>query len=462
MWKNQQDQQEGDAIDQVGEQIYLNHWWEVFEDAKLDELESSAKKNNHNLFVAYERIQEARALMGVAAASFYPQMTLNPLTTNTLGLVKNDRNSASVPSADAALIAALTKNNVFRTHQLLYLLPVDLRYEVDLWGKIREQYRSARYDWLAQKKGYEAVMLTLTSNLATIYYQLRTADAQIELLLKVLHTRQKAYDINLARYEEGIAFYADAALAAEEMDLVLNQHREVCRQRALLENQIAVLIGIPPSVFSLESLPLGGPPPCIPAGIPSEALLRRPDIAEAEYAMQSQHALVKEAYSHFFPSLTLTAAGGFESPILKNFLKVISRYWTDGLQIGQLIFDGGRISSELQLQMARFHEASGSYQQQVLMAFEEVENSLANLESFRQQYQTAQGGVQWAEKTHQLYLDRYRLGVSNYLNVADTERDLLNDQVNLYTLQGLRYVATVELIKTLGGGWSSYCRVFNS
>ncbi len=447
-WKNSQEEccQKFEA-NKNGALVYLDNWWEVFEDKKLNELENLALKNNRDLFVAFQRIEEAKALMGIAAADFYPQITLGPQSTNTGELIKNYTN----PSTLTALTA---KPMPFRAHEVFYFFPFNLNYEVDLWGKIRDQYAAAKYNWLAIEKDYEAVMLTLTSNLAIAYYQLRTADAEMDLLQKILKTRQKALEINQARYNDQITFYADVTLAAEEVDTAIGQYEEIRRQRDVLEDQIAVLIGVLASEFCLEAMPLQGLPPCIPEGIPSEILLRRPDIAEAEYNAQSQHALVKQAYSLFFPSLSLTATLGFESPVLKEFMKWISRYWMYGEQVNQLIFDGFRTPYNLSMQIARFMEASGEYQQQVLVAFQEVEDALASLDSYAKQYEAASGAAKWGEKSYQLYNDRYTAGITYYIDVVNTERDWLNFQINLNTIQGLRYLATVQFIKALGGSWS--------
>lgn len=462
-WKNQQDQKCEQQKENEEELCYnLDNWWQVFQDSKLNALENFAIENNRNLFVAYERIQEARAQKGIAASYFYPQITLNPMTTNTVELIKNyfSRNAAINNNTITTSYGGTALNNTartntppFRVHEVLYFLPINLSYEVDLWGKIRDQYHSATYDWKAQKKDYEAVMLSLTSNLAMAYYQLRAADTQIDLLLKTLKTRQKALEINQARYEEQITFYADVTLAEEEVNTVRNQYEEIVRQREVLENAIAILIGVPASEFSLEHYPLQASPPCVPAGIPSEVLLRRPDIAEAEYRLRSQHALVKRAYSQFFPSLILTGAGGFQSPIFKDFLNSISRFWSDSVQSNQLIFDGGATYYNLKVQIDRFKEASGSYQQQVLVAFQEVENALANLNSYAKQYDLALQNSQWGQKTYQLYHDRYTLGVIYYIDVANTERDWLSYQINANALLGYRYISTIQLIQALGGGW---------
>lgn len=444
-WKN-----ESDTPCLVDENEELDFWWYVFDDEKLDSLEQFAIENNRNLYIACERIQEARALMGVAAADFYPQVNLNPLFTNTLELIK------IFNTASSASGAAATPKNVFRVHELLYFLPINLSYEVDLWGRIQDQYQAAFFNWLAVREDFNAVMLNLTTDLATAYFQLRAADTQLDLLQAVLKTREKALQITQDRYDAKITFYADVTLAAEEVGTAKQQYNEILRQRHVLEDQIAVLLGIPASEFTLEHIPLKDPPPCIPPGIPSDVLVRRPDIAEAEYQTRASHALVKEVYTQFFPSLTLTATLGFESPVLREFLKWFSRYWMDGAQVNQLIFDGFRTPYNLQAQIARFREASGEYQELVLTAFQEVEDALTNIESYAKQYETAVKTVGWAKTSYQLYFDRYTLGVTYYIDVVNTEQALLNYQITENALLGFRYLAAIQLIKALGGGWSDH------
>lgn len=446
-WKNIQE--ECESCDSYYSNVYVENWWQIFNDEKLNELETLAQENNRNLFVAWQRIEEARGLMGIAASDFYPHIYLNPQYTNTGELIKNYRNS-NIPSNS---ILSMISTAPFRAHEFLYFLPLNASYEVDLWGKIQDQYDAARYHWEGQNEDFEFVLLGLTTDLAAAYFQLRAADAQIDLLLATLKTRQKAFEINSARYDEKITFYASVTQAGEEVDVVLTQYYEVVRQRGVLENLIAVLLGFPASEFCLEHMPLKDLPPCIPEGIPSEVLLRRPDIAEAEFSVRSQHALVKHAYSQFFPSLTLTATVGFESPTFKEFLKWISRYWMIGANANQYVFDGFKLSSNLDLQIARFMEASGTYQQTVLTAFQEVEDALVNLDYYAKQYKSTEATTRWAQKTYELYLDRYKAGLTYYIDVVNTERDLLNYQVNLIELLGFRYIATIQMIKSLGGGY---------
>jgi outer membrane protein, multidrug efflux system len=440
-WKNPH----CESCDYDGQFIYLDYWWEVFNDEKLNTLEQWAIGHNRNLYIAFERIQEYRGLVGIAAADFYPQLNLSPLYTNTGELLQNYVNPASPLS--------ILDLGPFRAHELFYFLPLTLSYEVDLWGKIRDQYAYAKYNWRAQQEDYDAVLLSLTAGVASVYYQMRAMDAQIDLLNRILKTRQKAYEINQDRYEAKIIFYADVALAAEEINSVLLQYNEAVRQRKVLDDQLAVLIGVPASEFCLEHLPLEDLPPCIPAGVPSEILLRRPDLAEAKYITRATHAMVKQAYSLFFPSLVLTSTGGYESPVFKEFLQWISRYWMLGAQANQIVFDGFRTDSNVDVQKARYLESKGEYQQLVLQAFQEVEDALTNIDLYKNEYEDAAAAIQWAEKAYQLYLDRYELGVTYYIDVVNTERDLLNYQVTQNILRGYRYISTIELIKALGGAW---------
>jgi len=446
-WKNKVSNCDGKN---AGEMVYLDYWWQVFEDPKLEELETIAVQNNRDIYAAYQRIQEARAIMCISAGNLAPQIFEQPQYTNTFELIKNYVNPQNTTIQNIP-----QSGQPFRAHELFYFWPLNLTWEIDLWGKLQDQVNSDKYRWQAQKKDYQNIMLSLTSNLAIAYYQLRTLDARIDLLKSVLVTRQKALEINSARYEGQIVFYADVTLSEEEVQDAIIQYDEALRQRNVLENQIAVLTGVPASEVCLEHNPLSGLPPCIPSGIPSEVLLRRPDIAEAELFVRSDNELIKKAYALFYPSLILTATGGFESPIFKDFIRWFSRYLMLGAQSNQLVFDGFITENNLYLQISRFKEASAQFQQQVLIAFQEVENALGDIESYADQYNSAVDTVQWAGKTYELYNDRYKMGVIYYINVVNTERDLLNFQILANSLQGNRFVATIQLIKALGGGWDA-------
>lgn len=422
-------------------------WWEVFNDDTLNALELQALENNPNLFTALEKVFEARALAGVQAANLYPQLNLNPSYTSTESLLKfNLPPGLSIPGTSSSIPP-------FRVHLLQYLLPLDLNYEVDLWGKLRDQYDSALFNAEAQAQAYYSTLLTLTADLASAYFQLRMFDAQEVLLRANIETRKKNLDLTQNRFNKGLVTYLDVTQAQTDLATVEASYYEVLRLRNLAEDQIAVLAGQLPSVFTLESNPLEGSPPIIPPGIPSTMLLQRPDIAQAERNMASQHALVDAAYASFFPSLSLTGALGYSSPDLSHFLKWISRYWLIGVNSSQMVFDGGRDCYNLEASWARFQEASGAYQQQVLTAFREVEDALNNIEQQTKQAEWLLKAAESSKKATNISLNRYRGGVAIYLEVVENERLGLQAQINWLNQQGALYVSTIQLIKALGGCW---------
>lgn len=422
------------------EACYADYWWEVFNDPRLNALELEALSKNYDLKIAFNRVQEARALMKAAKAELYPQLYLNPSYRN-----------------EGILYESYTNGVIRRAHELLYQLPFSLSYEADLWGKIREQYQAACENWEGDIEAYHSTMLILTTELATVYYQLRTFDDQIDLLETTIQCREKALKINQSRYTSMMIDYSSVTRAGLELSKATTELREIQRLRAELENRLATLTGTPASEFCFEHFPLQGEPPEVPVGIPSEILMRRPDIAEAEKRMAAEHSLVNSAYASFFPSLSLTAGGGYSSPHLRYFLKNRSRLWAFQASASQMIYDGGSLSADLEIQESRFREASAEYQQKVLLCFEEVENALSNLESYAQELNDVSTSVEWAKKTYRIARHRYKNGLTSYLDVAISEQEELASQMILNHLQGLRFVSTIQLIKVIGGGWDNPC-----
>lgn len=416
--------------------VYKDYWWEVFEDETLNTLEKEALTNNYNLQIAFSQVQKSQALMQGAEAKLFPKLTLDPAYNN-----------------EGTLYESYSTRTVVRAHEQLFALPLNLNYEVDLWGKIRSRYDAAKYHWEGENEAYYAVMLSLTADLATVYFQIRTLDKQIDILQSTLVSREKALKINRSRYNAEVNNYSDVTRAGAEASMTAARYQEALRHRAVLENKLAVLIGESPSEFQLPHNPLQGLPPPIPAGIPSDVLKRRPDIAEAEREVASTNASVRVAYASFFPSLSLTGALGYSSPHFRYFLKNFSRLWSYGATSDQVIFDGGALYADLAYQRARFDEADSAYQQQVLMAFEQVEDALSNISRYEKAFSDMNEGVEWSSKTYRIANSRYSKGMTFYLDVVNSEQIYLNDQLALNDLQGLRFAATVQLIKALGGGW---------
>lgn len=425
---------------------FSEKWWEVFDDDLLNCLEDHAVDYNPTLYVALQRVFEARAIAGIRSADLYPQLFLNPSYSN-MGILQKFNLPPGVK------IPGLTSIKPFRIHQLQYLLPLDLSYELDLWGKIRNQSDAALFQAEAENEAYYNVMLTLTADLASAYFQLKGFDAEIDLYQETIKTRQKNLSLTQNRFNKGLVTYLDVAQAKVDLENASAAYEDAFRLRTLAENQIAMLTGAFASDFCIAHRPLRDSPPIIPAGIPSCVLQRRPDIAQKEREMAAEHALVGAAYANFFPSLSLTGTLGYSSPDISQFLKWISRYFFLGVNSSQMVFDGGRDDYQVQAAWARFLEASGDYQQTVLTAFREVEDSLNNIEQYHKQAEHLSLAVESSRKAVQISMNRYERGVAIYLEVVENERLRLQAEINLVNVQSLLYVSTVQLIKALGGGF---------
>lgn len=421
-------------------------WWEVFEDERLNYLERQAIENSPNLFVALDRVAEARALAGIDRAALYPQLTLNPSYSNMGILTQAFIPPGLVPPTDKF-------ERFFRIHQRQYNLPLNLSYELDLWGKLRGQYDSDRREVEAQVENFYNALLTLTTDVATHYFQLRLLDTQEGLLLKNLTILEKNFAIAQSRFDKGLTSLQEVVSAEQELANTRATYYDVVRQRGLQENILSTLLGTPAPIFRLEKDPLVSPPPVIPAGIPSTILVQRPDIAAAERHMAAQHALIGVAYASFFPSFDLTGTLGFSSPNFKDFLTWKSRLWAIGVDAAQTVFDAGRNRSNLNLAYANYHETFHQYQQAVLTALQEVEDALVNVELQEKVHASYVQSVLASRKRLGLAMDRYSRGLVNYLEVLDSERTLIQAELNEANLLGLQYIAAVQLIKALGGSW---------
>lgn len=427
-WKN------GDE-DSPGTQE-VDNWWEIFDDEELNDLECRALNNNKDLFAAFERIIQARAISGIVDSERYPQLSLDPFYAN-----------------EGIRYMLYDPTRVVREHRRRNHIPFDLNYEIDLWGKLASAYESSTRYVEAEMEAYNTSMLILTTDLALSYFRIRTFDADLALLEQTLESRKKAYEIVKSRYESKIIDYSDVSRAEYEYNNTQAAFYNALKFRNLEENRMAVLLGVPASDFKMGRMALNGEPPVIPAGIPTDILLQRPDIAQAERTMASDHAQVGVAYASFFPSFSLTGALGFSSPELIDFLKWNSRLWAIGANVSQTIFDAGRLSSNLEFAQSKFREANDLYQQQVIEAFREVEDALASLDGLKSEYGSIDLAVKASKKTNKIATDRYLKGVSFYLDVVDSERTELDAQRSLIGLLGQEYEATVELIKALGGCW---------
>ncbi len=337
--------------------------------------------------------------------------------------------------------------------------PLDLSYEVDLWGRVRRGFQSARADAQASLANFYNVLLTLQADVAQNYFAVRSLDAEIATVTATVVLRKEQVRLVRSRFEGGIGNELDIARAETELATTEAEAAELARRRAEMENAIAILTGSNPAAFRLEALgssnwaPL---PPAIPAGLPADLLERRPDVAEAERQLASANARIGVAKAAFFPVLTLTGSGGYLSADVDSFFKWDSRTWSLGPSLSLPLFAGGRNRANYRRSQAVYEEAVAHYRQQVLVAFGDVENSLSGTRHLIDQAAAQQtGGGQRAARRVDLATDRYRSGLVSYLEVVDASRDALQAERANAQLAGQRLITAVRLIKALGGGWTN-------
>lgn len=415
---------------------HFKSWWEVFEDPTLSSLEKEVVRCNRDLNVALHRVAEARALAGVSRADLYPQLNLQPQYQNTIELL-----FFPIPGAQ----------DIKRIHELTYSLPLNMSYELDLWGKLRNKYGSALDNAEAKEAAYCTTLITLTTDLAISYFNLRAFDAQLEILQETIEVDKRDVELVEMRNQKGLVGLIDVANVQQVLFQDEASYSEALRLRTLEENKIATLMGRPASCFCLSRKPLREEPPKIPVGLPSTILCHRPDIRDAERTAASQHALIGVAYASFFPSLTLSGAVGFLSPRIGDFLTWPSRLWAYGVNASETVFDGDRNCENLNASWARFGQASASYQKTVLIALQEVEDALNNIEREDVQANRLQNSLKAAKLATNLAEERYQRGLTNYLEVAQYKKTELEAATTLTELQGLRFHSTIQFIKAIGG-----------
>jgi multidrug efflux system outer membrane protein len=423
---------------EAGQTAIAQRWWEVYNDLILNSLEDQADQASPQLAAAIARVTQARAIARITEADFYPNVTLDPSVSRT-------RQSGNRPGQPGAPVLPFVSND--------FRVPLDVSYEVDLWGKIRRASESATAQAQAVADAYGTVRITLHADVAQTYFAIRSLDSEYDILKRTIAYQKEGTEIIRARYRGGASseldvVRADAEVATNEAELV-----SVERRRADLENALAVLVGKTPADFSLFPDPLDILPPSIPVGLPSELLQRRPDVAQAERLLAARNAEIGVAKAAYFPNIQLTAGFGFESTDLSDLIKSNSRIWTLAAGLTQPIFDGGRIKGNVDRARAAYDENLAVYRQQVLIAFQEVETALSGLRLLAQQADAQSRAVVNSERASEISTARYRAGLVFFLDVLDAERTALSNRRAAAQIQGLQLVTSVGLIKALGGGW---------
>ena len=429
LWK------EGRPLDNVPK----GNWWEIFGDAGLNALEAQALQANQELKAAVARVDQARATARVARSELLPTLNLDP------GFTRQRYSPNQTPS-----FGPLTANS--------FRVPLDLSYEIDLWGRVRRGFESARADAQASLAAFYNVLLTLQADVAQNYIALRALDAEIATVTGTVGLRQEQVRLVRSRFEGGIGNELDIARAETELATTETEAASLARRRAELENAIAILAGCNPALFRLPTTTTTNwnpRPPAVPPGLPARLLERRPDVAEAERQLASANARIGVAKAAFFPVLTLTGSGGYLSGDLDSLFKWDSRTWSIGPSLSLPIFAGGRNRANYKHSQAAFQESAAHYRQQVLVAFGDVENSLADIQHLTEQAAAQQRAVANARRAADLATERYRSGIVSYLEVVDASREALGAERANAQLAGQRLIAAVQLIKALGGGWET-------
>ena len=409
-------------------------WWEIFNDPKLNELEQQVA-SNQSLIQAEAQYRQAQGLVQSAQSSLLPVFNLN-------GSFNNFK-------------SAQGQNSIIPGVRTLFNNSVAMAWEPDLWGTVRRQIEANTGNAQASAATLQALRLSIQSNLAVAYFQLKVLDAQKTLLDETVAAYQKTLDITKNRYAVGVVAKTDVVQADTQLQSAKAQAINLGVQRAKLEHAIAVLIGKSPAELSLAASALTTQAPAIPVSLPSELLERRPDIAAAERKVAAANAQIGIAKAAYFPTLNLAMSNGFQSTDVGDLFTVARRYWAFGPAAAALtVFDGGVKNAQYNQAIAGFDASVAAYRQAVLTGFQEVEDNLAALRILEEQAKVQDQAVASANQALALTNNQYQAGTVSYLNVMTAQTAALSNRQTAVQLQGDRLNAAVLLVKAMGGGWN--------
>ncbi len=412
-------------------------WWEIYNDPELNALEDQLNIDNQNIRQAFENFMQARALVREARSQYFPTVTVG----------------ANYSRAHASSNIVSTSSNTGSPTAQLATLPIDVSWEPDLWGRVRNTVHANQYAAQLSAADLENERLTEQAALAEFFFEIRGQDALQELLNETVEADKEALEIAQARYDTGVDDQISVVEAQATLQSAESAATNIGIARAQYEHAIAMLIGESPSEFSIPVKPMTSAPPPIPVGIPSELLQRRPDVAAAERNMAAANAQIGVAYAAFYPALTLSAGGGLESSVIQHILDWPSRFWSIGGSVSETVYDAGLRRATVNQYIAIYNANLAAYRQSVLTAFEQVEDYLAAVRILSQQIPHQQEAVDSSQTFLKLEWGRYETGIDPYINVVTAQTTLLTNQQTLTTLQVQEMTASVQLIESLGGGW---------
>jgi multidrug efflux system outer membrane protein len=410
-------------------------WWRLFHDDTLTALEESALAANTDLQAAMARVSEARAAVDVAKSQYYPSVTANPTAFRS-------RTSANAPGGQAS-----TGN--------LITVPVDLSYEIDIWGRVRRSVEAAQAPYQASIADLEVVRQTLLADVANDYFTIRSLDAQAQIIDRNLDLYRSQIKTIQQQLAAGLVTNIDVLQVQVQLEATRAQGLDLRRQRTDAQHALATLLGRAPTELTVAVRPLDVAPPEIPPGLPAELLRRRPDVAEAELNLIAANAQVGVATANFYPVVKLTGLAGYESVDVQHLVDWQSRIWSIGPSISAPIFEGGQLTASLRQAKARSQELQASYRGTVLGAFRDVEVSLTDIHLFADQADAEAHAVAAAREYLRLAQTQYDQGIVNLLQVIDADRAVLTNELSAAQTLNQRMAATILLIKAMGGGWDS-------
>jgi multidrug efflux system outer membrane protein len=415
------------------------NWWELFQDAQLNQLEQQAVAQNQSLRIAAMHLEQARAQVTVSSAGLFPQVGLQA------GAAR------AKLSADRPLASYGIPNQ--STVQDSYQLGFAVNYEADLFGRVRRTVESARASAEQAAADFENTRLLLMSELAADYFNLRELDTEIDVIRQGIALQEKALDFITARHDLGVASGLDLAQQQALLDASRTQLELLQNQRSQYEHALATMTGTPAPSFKLTSVAATPAPPPLPAGLPSDVLQRRPDIAAAERAVAAANANIGIARAAYFPTILLQTDGGWDSNQMGNLFNAPSILWSLGAAVTQTLFDAGKTTAGVKIAEASYTASVANYRQSVLVAMQEVEDGIDGMTLLGRAGKQAEASVRSSQRVLDLANDRYTGGLDTYLDVITAQQALLTNQRQAAQIHGQQMLTSVFLVKALGGGW---------
>lgn len=420
-------------------------WWELYGDATLNDLQQRLEQSNQSLAQSLAQYREAQALVRGTRAAFFPSLT------GSAGRTRSGQGgeSSTVRLADGSTVTSSGSGGISKSYDLTF----GVNWEIDLWGKLRRQLEADNASLQASAADLAAVRLSLQSELAQNYLQLRVLDEQQRLLDATVAAYARSLKLTENQYQAGIVPKSDVTQARTQLKSTEAQAIDLRYQRAQLEHAIAVLIGVPPAEFELAAVDGVPALPQVPVSVPSELLERRPDVASAERAVMGANAEIGVARAAWFPSLSLSAAGGYRSGTLDQWISTPNRFWSIGPEFAMTLFDAGLIRSQVDQAEARYDQTVAAYRQTVLDSFREVEDYLVQLRVLAEESAVQQEALDAARESLRLVENQYKAGTIDYNSVVSVQTAALSNERSQLDLLGSRLTASVQLIAALGGGW---------